>query len=74
MLAASFKTAATRAATRSVADETALCGSGFGRSQASLRSDYAPPVDSKKIPAQWYVVGHDPDLEHKLLRELFDHI
>jgi len=51
-----------------------LEGSGFGRSQASLRSDYAPPVDSKKIPAQWYVVGHDPDLEHKLLRELFDHI
>jgi hypothetical protein len=49
-------------------------GSGFGRSQASLRSDYTPPIDIKKIAPQWYVVGHDPDLEHKLLRELFNHI
>lgn len=47
-------------------------GSGFGRSQVSLRSDYTPA--GQKPKPIWYVVGHDPDLEHKLLKELFNHI
>ncbi|MGN6368364.1 MAG: hypothetical protein ACTHN5_08905 [Phycisphaerae bacterium] len=48
-------------------------GSGFGRAQVSLRSDYTPAV-TKNISPTWYVVGHDPNLEHKLLKELFRHI
>jgi hypothetical protein len=48
-------------------------GSGFGRSQVSLRSDYAPP-ETKNIGPLWYTIGHDPQLEHKLLSELFKHI
>jgi hypothetical protein len=48
-------------------------GSGFGRSQVSLQSDYAPAI-TKGIYPSWYVIGHDPNLEHKLLTELFKHI
>jgi hypothetical protein len=46
-------------------------GSGFGRSELSLSSDYAPP---KPEPAIWVPVGHDPKLEKKLLDQLFDKI
>ncbi len=48
-------------------------GSGFGKSQVSLRSDYAPVV-TKDIGPTWYLIGHDQQLEHKLLSELFKHI
>ncbi|HUO09181.1 MAG TPA: hypothetical protein VM008_12815 [Phycisphaerae bacterium] len=48
-------------------------GSGFGRAQVSLRSDYTPAVITGIGPS-WYVLGHDPDLEKKLLTELFKHI
>jgi hypothetical protein len=46
-------------------------GSGFGRNAVALRSDYASPKDE---PGRWVTVGHDPDLEKKLLDELFEHI
>jgi hypothetical protein len=46
-------------------------GSGFGRNAVTLRSDYAPPQD---LPGVWFTVGHDPDLEKKLLDVLFEHI
>jgi hypothetical protein len=46
-------------------------GSGFGRNAVTLRSDYAPPRD---VPGIWYTVGHDPDLEKKLLDALFARI
>jgi hypothetical protein len=46
-------------------------GSGFGRNEISLRSDYAPPnVET----ARWIILGHDPDLERKLLDALFKRI
>jgi len=43
-------------------------GSGFGRNALTLRSDYAGAKDE---PGLWNVVGHDPDLEKKLLDQLF---
>ena len=48
-------------------------GSGFGKAQVSLNSDYAP-AEVKGIGPGWYVLGHDQQLEHKLLSELFKHI
>ena len=47
-------------------------GSGFGRDAITLRSDYATP----NAPAigGWYTYGHDPDMEKKILDELFKHI
>ncbi len=48
-------------------------GSGFGKAQVSLRSDYAP-AEVKGIGPGWYTLGHDQQLEHKLLVELFKHI
>ncbi len=46
-------------------------GSGFGRNAITLRSDYAAPKDE---PGIWSTVGHDPDLEKKLLDALFKRI
>jgi hypothetical protein len=46
-------------------------GSGFGRNAITLRSDYAPPKD---VPGIWYTVGHDPDLEAKIIAALFRRI
>jgi hypothetical protein len=46
-------------------------GSGFGRNAVTLRSDYAAP---KGEPGIWTTVGHDPDLERKLLDALFRRI
>ena len=46
-------------------------GSGFGRNAVTLRSDYAAPKDE---PGQWVTLGHDPDLEKKLIDELFNRI
>jgi hypothetical protein len=46
-------------------------GSGFGRNAITLRSDYAAPKD---VPGVWYTVGHDPDLEKKLLDMLLRRI
>jgi len=46
-------------------------GSGFGRNALSLRSDYATP---KPEPGRWLKIGHDPDLEKKLIDELFKRI
>ena len=48
-------------------------GSGFGKAQISLQSDYAP-IDTKLVGPTWYTLGHDQQLEHKLLVELFKHI
>ncbi len=48
-------------------------GSGFGRNATVLRSDYAPTTD-KDDPSRWVVIGHDPDLEKKLMDELFKRI
>ncbi len=48
-------------------------GSGFGRATVALRSDYAAP-GKKDEPPIWVLIGHDPDLEKKLLRELFKRI
>ena len=47
-------------------------GSGFGHNAITLRSDYAPPVQSEK--SVWGTVGRDPDLEKKILDELFKRI
>ncbi len=47
-------------------------GSGFGRADVALRSDYATP-NGDESPI-WVVIGHDPDLEKKLLRALFNRI
>lgn len=51
-------------------------GSGFGHNVLTLRSDYAPPVADPKKEEQpiWNTVGHDPDLERKLLEALFKRI
>ena len=46
-------------------------GSGMGRNAVTLRSDYAAPKDE---PGIWVTVGHDPDLERKLLDALFKRI
>jgi len=46
-------------------------GSGFGRNAVTLRSDYAAPKDEAGI---WVTMGHDPDLERKLLDALFKRI
>ncbi|HEY4329363.1 MAG TPA: hypothetical protein VGN88_06485 [Phycisphaerae bacterium] len=46
-------------------------GSGFGRNAITLRSDYAAPKDE---PGDWVPVGRDPDLERKLLDQLFKRI
>lgn len=46
-------------------------GSGFGRNPVTLRSDYADP----NTPGyRWVPIGHDPELERKLLAELFNRI
>jgi hypothetical protein len=51
-------------------------GSGFGRNAISLRSDYATTAYSptKVDPGRWNILGHDPDLERKLLEALFKRI
>jgi len=46
-------------------------GSAFGRNAVTLRSDYATP---KVEAGRWITVGHDPDLEGKLLDALFQRI
>ncbi len=46
-------------------------GSGFGRNSVTLRSDYAAP---NVEPARWVTMGHDPDLERKLIDALFGRI
>ena len=46
-------------------------GSGFGRNAVALHSDYAVP---KPPPSAWVMMGHDPDLEKKLLDLLFQRI
>jgi len=46
-------------------------GSGFGRNAITLRSDYAAPKD---VPGIWITMGHDPDMERKLLDVLFGRI
>ena len=46
-------------------------GSGFGRNAIALRSDYATP---EVEPGRWVIIGHDPDLELKLLDALFKRI
>ncbi len=46
-------------------------GSGFGRNSITLRSDYAEP---KTEEGRWNIIGHDPDLEGKLLDQLFQHL
>lgn len=47
-------------------------GSGFGRDAITLRSDYATP--QAPLVGTWYTLGHDPDMERKILDELFKHI
>ena len=47
-------------------------GSGFGRDAITLRSDYATP--QAPLIGTWLTVGHDPDMERKILDELFKHI
>jgi hypothetical protein len=46
-------------------------GSAFGRNAVTLRSDYATP---KVEEGRWNVVGHDPELEAKLIDALFQRI
>ena len=46
-------------------------GSGFGRNAITLQSDYAQP---RAPGATWYPIGHDPDLERKLIDALFQRI
>jgi hypothetical protein len=46
-------------------------GSGFGRNSITLRSDYSAP---RPEPEAWVVLGHDPNLERKLINELFKRI
>lgn len=48
-------------------------GSGFGRATVSLRSDYAVAGKTDQ-PAFWVLIGHDPNLEKKLLTQLFNRI
>ncbi|MCL2639264.1 MAG: hypothetical protein FWD53_00310 [Phycisphaerales bacterium] len=60
-------------------------GSGFGRNAITLRSDYAdattamPPKKAGAIEQtdphrRWVLLGHDPDLEKKILNALFERI
>jgi hypothetical protein len=46
-------------------------GSGFGRNRITLRSDY---ISSDTDAGRWNIIGHDPDLEAKLLDALFQRI
>ena len=46
-------------------------GSGFGRNALTLQSDYATSASEK---GRWMVLGHDPDLERKLMDALFNRI
>jgi hypothetical protein len=46
-------------------------GSGFGRNGVALRSDYAPVEGD--VP-RWVTVGHDVDMEKKVLDKLFNRI
>ena len=46
-------------------------GSGFGRNAITLQSDYAQP---RGAAAVWVPIGHDPDLERKLIDALFQRI
>jgi hypothetical protein len=46
-------------------------GSGFGRNRITLRSDY---ISSDTDAGRWNIIGHDPDLETKLLDALFQRI
>ncbi len=46
-------------------------GSGFGRNSITLRSDYAEP---KYEAGHWVTIGHDPDMERKLMDALFNRI
>ena len=46
-------------------------GSGFGRNAVTLRSDYAP---LKPEVGRWVTMGHDPDMEKKLIDALFERI
>jgi hypothetical protein len=48
-----------------------ILGSGFGRYKEALRSDYAGPDVEK---GRWVIIGHDPDLERKLMDVLFKRI
>jgi hypothetical protein len=46
-------------------------GSGFGRDVRTLRSDYASANVEK---SQWVTIGHDPDMEKKILDAVFGRI
>jgi hypothetical protein len=46
-------------------------GSGFGRNVHTLRSDYSP---ASKEKGAWVTIGHDPDMERKILDALFGRI
>jgi hypothetical protein len=46
-------------------------GSGFGRNSVALRSDYVPAEGD--LP-RWNVIGHDVDMEKKVLDKLFERI
>jgi hypothetical protein len=46
-------------------------GSGFGRDVHTLRSDYTPTNVEK---GKWVTLGHDPDMEKKILDALFERI
>jgi uncharacterized lipoprotein len=46
-------------------------GSGFGRNRNTLRSDYAAPTVEA---SRWVTIGHDPNMEKKLIDTLFDRI
>jgi hypothetical protein len=46
-------------------------GSGFGRNSVTLRSDYAEPnVEG----GRWVAIGHDPDMERRMIEALFNRI
>ncbi|HVX83505.1 MAG TPA: hypothetical protein VH253_01685 [Phycisphaerae bacterium] len=46
-------------------------GSGFGGNVEALRSDYVP---ANAPQPQWVTIGHDPDMEKKILKALFKRI
>ncbi|HVS71645.1 MAG TPA: hypothetical protein VHQ47_10365 [Phycisphaerae bacterium] len=46
-------------------------GSGFGGNAVALRSDYVPTTP---VAPQWVTIGHDPDMEKKIMERLFKRI
>ena len=55
-----------------IGGEAFVEGSGFGRNPLALRSDFSQP-GTNQAP-QWYLVGHQPGLENKVLNALFKRI